>query len=246
LGLYIEKDEAVQIGISVIALSLAFAIAFAGLDGMIGSPREFVVFIAPILVTLGSGFILHEMAHKLVAMYYGAQARFVMWTQGLVVMFISSLAGVLIAAPGAVYIYSNRISTRENGIISIAGAVLNLSVAFFFIALEFIMPIKQFYGFLLPLGAGAQGYGILYGILSVWRFGAATNIMLALFNMIPIFPLDGSKVFWWSKPVWGLFVLVLLAAGSVVISPGIVIGWLFMFALAFALSMAVRLLVRPG
>ena len=121
---------------------------------------EFLVFIVPLLVTVGSGFILHEMSHKLVAMYYGAQARFRMWVQGLVVMLIGSLFGVLFAAPGAVYIYSNNINKRQNGIISLAGPMLNLAIAGVFIGLQFLAPIRQFVQLPAPQRDDLAGYGM--------------------------------------------------------------------------------------
>ncbi len=235
-GLYLENDEIIQITISVVAISLALAIVFAGAEGMVGYPREFLFFLAPLIVTVGSGFILHEMAHKLVAIYYGAKARFRMWTQGLVFMLITSFFGVLFAAPGAVYIYSNKISRKQNGVISIAGPALNVALMFFFIGLEFASPIRQFFSFLAIHGIDFIGFGIGNGILSVWRFGAAMNIMLALFNMIPAFPLDGSKVFAWNKIIWFGAVSFLLMLGAIVISPGIVIGWGIMLLLFGLLS----------
>jgi Zn-dependent protease len=224
-GIYLETGEVIEIAISVFAISFALALVFATPSGLIQRPLEFAIFVAPLLVTVGSGFILHEMAHKLVAMYYGAQARFRMWIQGLVVMLLGSVFGVLFAAPGAVYIYSDRIDVRQNGIISIAGPMLNVVIALFFVVLEIFAPIRQFYSFFSGTGFDFAGYGILGGVLHVWRFGAAMNILLALFNMIPAFPLDGSKVFRWSKLVWLGFVLFLLVLGSILISPGIVISW---------------------
>lgn len=232
----IEKNEAVQIVISVLAITLAMALVFAGLGGMVSSPKEFILFLMPILVTMGSGFILHEMAHKLVAIQYGAQARFQMWLQGLVFMLVMSVFGVLFAAPGAVYIYAEKISKKENGVISLAGPVLNIFLLLFFVLMQKFAPITQYYSFLAPWGNDFSGFGIVFGALSVWQFGAAMNLMLALFNMIPAFPLDGSKVFAWNKPIWVGFVLVLLILGSVLIQPGIVIGWGIMLLLLLVLS----------
>jgi Zn-dependent protease len=235
-GIYLERDEVIQIAISVLAISFALAIVFATPGGALGYPREFLVFILPLLVTVGSGFILHEMAHKLVAMYYGAEAKFRMWTQGLIFMLLTSFMGVLFAAPGAVYIYSNRITTRQNGVISIAGPALNIAIAAFFVMLELFAPIRQYYSFLSGNGMDFAGYGMANGVLHVWRFGAAMNIMLALFNMIPAFPLDGSKVFRWSRFAWVAFVVFMLVVGSVVISPGVVIGWGIMLLVFTLLS----------
>lgn len=235
-GIYLERQELIEITISVLAISFAFALVFATPAGLLGRPLEFAIFVAPLLVTVGSGFILHEMAHKLVAMYYGAQAGFRMWVQGLVVMLAGSLIGVLFAAPGAVYIYSNRINVRQNGMISLAGPILNIALALFFVALEILAPIRQFYSFFAGSGLDFAGYGIVGGVLHVWRFGAAMNILLALFNMLPAFPLDGSKVFRWSKLVWLGFVVLLLAFGSVLISPAIVISWGIMLLIFGLLS----------
>ncbi len=234
LGLTIDAGEALQIIISVLAISFAFAIVFAGI-GSIGHPREFLVFMFSLVVTVGSGFILHEMAHKLVAMYYGARARFVMWTQGLVIMLITSLFGFLFAAPGAVYIYADKITKKENGIISVAGPMTNIAIALVFIGLQLFAPINQYFTFLAG-DLGLSGYGIINGTLQVWRFGAAINLMLALFNMIPAFPLDGSKVFAWSKFAWLALVLLLLGFGAVLISPVVIFGWAFMLAIAVVLS----------
>jgi Zn-dependent protease len=112
--------------------------------------------------------------------------------------------------------------------------MLNVFIAGFFVILELIAPIRQFYSFLAGNGMDFAGYGMMNGILHVWRFGAAMNIMLALFNMIPAFPLDGSKVFRWNIFVWGASTVLLLYIGSVLIGPGIVLGWIIM-ALFFTL-----------
>ncbi len=220
---YIERDEAIQIAISVVAISFAFSLIFAGVDGMLAYPKEFLVFTVLSLVTVGSGFILHEMSHKLVAIYYGARAAFRMWTKGLVFMLLTSLLGFLFAAPGAVYIYSNRINRRQNGIISVAGPLMNVVLVGFFMVLAAVAPIVMHMSF-------------ISGPLNVWAFGAKLNLILALFNMIPAFPLDGSKVFGWSWTVWGACTLALLWLGVGLLGPGIVLSWLVLLAMALVFS----------
>jgi len=234
LEVYLEKDEITQIAISVVAISFAFTLVFAGIGSVLAVPREFIAFMMLSLVTVGSGFVLHEMGHKLVAISYGAQAKFRMWTQGLVFMLITSLFGFLFAAPGAVYIYSNRITTRQNGIISVAGPIVNIILVLVFIGLALVAPIRQYFTFLADLSE--PGFGMAHGVLNVWLFGASINLLLALFNMIPASPLDGSKVFRWSKAVWVISVLVLLGFGSVLISPFIVVSWGLLLLLALIFS----------
>ncbi|MEW6722873.1 MAG: site-2 protease family protein [Candidatus Micrarchaeota archaeon] len=235
-GTYIERDEAVEITISVLAISLAMGIFFARPAGVQAFPIEFLLFMLPLIVTVGSGFILHEMAHKIMAIYYGAAARFHMWVGGLVFMLATSVMGAMFAAPGAVYIFSDRITRRENGLISLGGPLVNIALVAVFLALDFALPVRQFYSFLLQHGTDLSGFGVVSGVLRVWKFGASINLVLALFNMIPVFPLDGSKVFAWNKPVWMIVVGGLLALGSAIISPGIIIGFVIMLLFVTLIS----------
>ncbi|MBI4225739.1 site-2 protease family protein [Candidatus Roizmanbacteria bacterium] len=194
---YIEMDEAKEILISVLAISLALAIANGGI-GVFLNLRVLLILLVLFTITVGSGFILHEMAHKIVAIHYGAYARFQMWMQGLLLMLGLSFLGVVFAAPGAVYIYSHNITKKENGIISAAGPLTNILIALVFLGLTFIAPLKA-------------------GGFDIWLLGARVNAFLALFNMIPIFPLDGSKVFQWN---WMAWLGVVLIAGGMLLNLG--------------------------
>jgi len=228
----IGPDELFQMVVSVLAISFAFSVIFVGLDGMLTYPGEMLAFLMLSLVTIGSGFILHEMGHKVAAVYYGAEAKFRMWVQGLIFMLITSFIGVLFAAPGAVYIYSRKITPRQNGIISLAGPVTNLILIAFFAILSLILPMTQHFTTLQEWAF----FGISYGAINVWEFGMAINLILAMFNMIPAFPLDGSKVFRWNRLIWIGFTgfLLLLAVGLFPLS--MIIGWIFIFMLAMIFS----------
>jgi Zn-dependent protease len=198
---FMDKDEMKDILISVLALSLAFTVA--RVDGLFGIVRGTSITLADgallflvSLFTLGIGFVLHEMAHKYMAIRYGSWAAYRMWPMGLMLALGGSLFGVVFAAPGATYIYTPYMGRRENGIISLVGPLTNVALAFAFLlaAPLILLTLPPLLAEMLIL----QGIGI--------------NLWLALFNMIPFYPLDGSKVMAWSLPVWavaagGLFVL---------------------------------------
>ncbi len=224
MNFYITDREAKEIGISVLAISVAFAIAFFGL-GVFSSLQDAGMVIAFFLATIGTGFILHEMAHKVAAIFFGAQAEFRMWTQGLFLMLFMSLMGFVFAAPGAVYIYSPYLTRKENGIISIAGPLTNLALALAFIALAYLSPVEV-------LGQNA------------WMFGAYINILIGFFNMLPMFPLDGSKIISWNIFAWLLTVAVFFIFGYLVVGPGILGFWVLL--LAFTLLLSGALFGRRG
>ena len=196
-----DKDEIKDILISVLALSLAFTVA--RLDGLFGIARGTSLSLADgallflvSLFTLGIGFVLHEMAHKYMAIRYGSWAAYRMWPMGLMLALGGSLLGVVFAAPGATYIYTPYMGRRENGIISLVGPLTNVALAFAFLLAAPLILLA-----LPPLVAGML---IMQGVY--------INLWLALFNMIPFYPLDGSKVMAWSLPIWavvagGIFVL---------------------------------------
>jgi Zn-dependent protease len=157
-----------------------------------------------ILIATVTGFILHEMGHKFVAVRYGYLAQFRLWTWGLALALITGLASstggfpILFGAPGAVYIapaaagyygygyysteYRNKNPEAENLRISIAGPGLNLLFAAIFL-LIFLFAADPFLVLI-----GAYGFGL--------------NAGLGAFNMLPIPPLDGYKIFRSNKFVW--------------------------------------------
>jgi Zn-dependent protease len=217
----IDRSEAEQILISVVAIAFAFALALSGPSAILSYPKQFIILTVISVVTLGTGFILHEMAHKIMAIHYGAYARFQMWIQGLFIMVLFAFMGVLFAAPGAVYIYANKISKKENGVISLAGPATNVLISFVFLLLALVAPLRMVF----PFDPEP---------LNIWEFGAQINLILAIFNMLPMFPLDGSKVMFWSKGIWAGFTLFCFIFGLFTDLLGL--GSILMYAILIAVS----------
>lgn len=178
-------SEIRDIVISVIVLAMVFSY-----PEFISSP-ESILFA---FLAVGLGFIGHELSHKFVAQGKGYKAAYKMWPQGLLLAILFAVVSrgeMVFAAPGAVYFAARqglfqRGSKKDIGLIGIAGVVFN-----------FIM------------------YGIFTAVFLftgnvAFQRAAFINIWLALFNLIPFPPLDGSKVFSWNPVVWGAaFVLAL-------------------------------------
>lgn len=179
-------NEIRDIIISMLVISLAFAYIFSG--------RDLSSIIYPWLpvtvVVVGFGFVLHELAHKFVAIRYGYWAEYKMWPQGLIFALITAYFGFLFAAPGAVYIHGYHIKTSENGVISLAGPATNIILALLFLML-------------MPLASQ-------YGLLVVSILGVTINSFLAFFNLLPIGIFDGTKIFRWNPIIWGATMLVTL------------------------------------
>lgn len=183
------KPEIRDIIYSTIALGFIFSISGTGVIEAIKNPSDFLANAAVITAIVALSFIPHELMHKFTAMRYRAYAQYEMWKGGLIFALLMAVTlGFVFAAPGAVVIYTRyrdqygthniRLTRRENGLISSAGVVANLVIAGIFLAL-------------------APGNILTQNIIHI-------NAFLAMFNLLPIPPLDGSKVLWWSIPVWAI------------------------------------------
>jgi len=165
------------------AISFAFAVILRR------TGYDFVMLLVVAGLTVGAGFVLHELAHKFMAQKYGCWAEFKKWNFGLILAVIMSFVGFIFAAPGAVVI-GGMVSREQNGRIAASGALANLFLAVLFLA-------------------AAQIIGPTTSLINmILVYGFVINAWLALFNMIPFPPLDGSKVIAWSFPTWLAIVVV--------------------------------------
>ncbi|HYB59536.1 MAG TPA: site-2 protease family protein [Candidatus Acidoferrales bacterium] len=174
-----SRKEVTDLVIAWLGVSLAFYLAFSRPDFSSVSVEYVVLTLSIPLLVVGSGFVLHELLHKLTAQRFGfwSEFRANYTTLALSVLF-AYVTHIVFAAPGATMIYGPTITKRQNGIISAAGPLLNLALA-------------GIYLLLTPLGGFLSSIG--------W-YGFAINVWLSAFNLLPIGPLDGRKVLNWGVP----------------------------------------------
>jgi Zn-dependent proteases len=191
----ISSVELKDLLLSLVALVVAFSVLISrgslpGLD-----------MILIITVGVGTGFLLHEMAHKFVALHFGYFAEYRANMMGLLFAVAAAFVGFIFAAPGAVMISKpnapqefymqdpfgqeelKREIKRETLLISLAGPMTNIVLAVFFFLLLLLGPSGSL---------AAQ----------VANFALSINIILAAFNLLPFGPLDGKKVFDSDRMVW--------------------------------------------
>jgi Zn-dependent protease len=244
------SNELLDLLIAYVVLTIAFGFVFSGgaFAGGINSlsAEPFIVS----AIGVGTGFVLHELAHKYTAMRYGYQAAFKANMNGLFLTIIMSLMGFIIAAPGAVMIGGRSSSYNQSGyeyrpggidddeywdrltnrrvnnhelMISIAGVVVNLLIAMLFVLL--------LRGHFVPWHIGYYGGFVPENLLAKAAFtGLQINIVLAAFNMIPFGPLDGAKVLRANPLVWAaiglpvIFGWLLLITGNAHLFLGPLLG----------------------
>jgi Zn-dependent protease len=176
--------EVIDLLAAWLALGLAFTILFE--PATLALDVDAIVSFLPVsMLTVGVAFLLHELAHKVVAVRFGQVAEFRADYGMLFIAIVSALAGFLFAAPGAVH-HRGRVTPREQGLISLAGPATNLLLMVPFGALA-----------LADVGPSVGVWGLNFGGL-----GVVINAFLAAFNMIPYGPLDGKTVWRWSKAVY--------------------------------------------
>ncbi len=170
------KNEIRDLIISVFALALIFS----------SFNLELILVTLFVVIIV---FLSHEMSHKFVAQHYGCDAVYKMWPLGLFLGIITSLipGGFVIAAPGAVYIspYKKkfafrvaRLTRKQYAIISLSGPLINIILAISLLLLNFFYP------------------------LALFSLTARVSFFLAFFNLLPIPPMDGSKIMTWNLKIW--------------------------------------------
>lgn len=177
---------------------IAIFVLFSGYVISIYVDARFPISSLPLvlLVSLFSivlAFSAHEGAHRFMAIRLGAIAFFKKWNLGLLLIIVSSLVGSLFATAGAVQ-FTGITDESKIGKSALAGPATNLIIG------------TSVYGIYL-LGGFSSISLVGFLLINIFRI----NLWLGLFNMIPIPPIDGSKVFRWDLKIFVIVIVIAVA-----------------------------------
>jgi len=187
-----SSRELFDLTIAVLALAAIFGMPQMRQAYLVGWGWGIVLmFYAIALVAVMLSVFPHELAHKFIARSHGYWAEFRRSDTWLAIGLFMSVVGFgFVAAPGAVMIRGN-VTDEDNGKISAAGPLTNAIVGFSFFPITILLasfPIAEYIG--------------MYVVF--------VSALLGAFNMLPIAPFDGSKVWTWNKGAYiGLLLLLL-------------------------------------
>lgn len=128
------------------------------------------------IIMAAPGIILHELAHKFTALSFGLIAEYQIWPTGLLMGIILRAlnTGFIVLAPG--YVVIQGATSMQSALTAFAGPLMNLILWLgSYAILKYNKKLKPKTQLLL----------LLTQKINMWLF---------IFNMIPIPPLDGSKI----------------------------------------------------
>jgi Zn-dependent protease len=128
-----------------------------------------------------ASFLVHEIAHKIVAQKHGLWAEFRLTLIGAILTAVSVALPFKFISPGAVMV-AGAADRKTMGKTAIAGPAINIVLA----------TTRSVAAAALP--TSALGFGVI----------AWFNAWIAAINLIPFGIFDGMKVFIWDKEVWAL------------------------------------------
>lgn len=176
----------------------------------LGEPASWLVGAAAIFVALAGlppwrsgllavavlvGFTAHEAAHRFVARRGGMRAEYIVTVEGVIITIVSALFPFKVLAPGYVRVWGYRFSPRWAFYSVIAGPASNIVLAAISLALATLLNSTGSYALLREM--------------------AWVNAWLALFNLIPIRPLDGQKI---AEHNWRIWAIMTMGAGTLYVA----------------------------
>lgn len=188
-----SRVELTHLFISIVVLTIAFTFALSGNNLLYGLGQGFQFNVLPLYFIMSlsgiiSAFFVHELSHKFIAQKFGLWAEFRMFPKGLqFALILGLLTPFVFAAPGAV-MFRGDSRFHETGRIASAGPTANIILAMIT------------YPVFLSLNEGS--------LQMIIGFVCLFNAFLAVFNLLPLGPLDGVKIVRWNATVWIILFII--------------------------------------
>jgi stage IV sporulation protein FB len=134
--------------------------------------------------------LVHELGHAVAFRYYGIQARIVLYWMG----------GLAIPDGGGKVWGRQRtqsLNPNQQIVVSFAGPVFGLLLAGLLCLIVYLVQGKIGIAWLLgviPLPLPFPDFGGVASVYMLFNAGIILNIVLNLFNLVPIYPLDGGQI----------------------------------------------------
>jgi Zn-dependent protease len=189
----LESSEKRGLILTIIILGFIFSFRDWGIekfDWVMGLQNFFIT-----LILVAVALAVHEIAHRAIALWLGYRSQYKAWllglVLGLVVAFVSNGTLVFIAAGSLIITHLEihrlgkahyELSYKHLGWIAMSAPIANMLFAVLLKSLE--------------MGTG----------LSIFHKAMMINIWIALFDMVPIPPFNGSRTFFGSRFIY-IFVL---------------------------------------
>ncbi len=173
------------LAISILAISLAVGLKYL-LSWRLSS------FLVVVLATM-LAYVPHELMHIAVARRLGCLSTYTLDPVGLVLTLMSSALPIKIIMPGYVIVsapyYDSFTKRRVEAITASAGPLTNIAIGLGALFLQ--LSLMEVFSYHITL------------ILLLLQVIVQLSAWIAFFNLLPIPPLDGSKVIAWSPLTWG-------------------------------------------
>lgn len=188
--------------LSIAALGVKNLISYGVLQGFPITPLFLLVFVGFPIIAAVLAIVPHELAHRQVARRYGCLSRFSVSFTG----FLATLIINILPAPFIVFfagytliscIFTAR-DARVDGVTAAAGPATNIIISILSYLIYKIVGEYTLLGYL-------------------FSFIANFNAVVAFFNLLPFWVLDGLKILRWNVVVWSI--LLLMSLIMLVITP---------------------------
>jgi Zn-dependent protease len=209
----------ILVGFALIVLVFGF---FQFLTPEEGVSKWWGFAIAAILV--GTAFLPHELAHKFVAIRKGQFARYILWVRGMLFTLLTLVLGIGLIVPGFVAIVpmSRQMNKKDLGLVAFAGPAINAVIG----TVSLILGFLTYSGYEITALVGPLAMYGLWGNPNIFILVAQFNGLIALFNCIPLWQLDGKKILNWNKAAYFILIAINLAIviPTFILNPGFLAG----------------------